>query len=113
LGFFARSTATRPLADLRSVVKEEKILAPGTDLTSLRNQELTEAKEAVSNTPRLCARAIGLNPESWSLVRFDYWACAQSELPAGSYSYEVLHVSAPGINALRNSTLPTTLGNSR
>lgn len=103
LGFFADTTATQPLSYLRSVVKEEKFLAPGTDLTALRSQELTEAKEAVSNTPGLRARAIGLNPESWSLVHFDYWNCAQRELPAGSHSYEVLHVSAPGLDALRNS----------
>jgi hypothetical protein len=85
---------------VRSVAREKESVAAGTDLAGLYKREIEMARRVVSGTPDLLARAVGLNPENWSLVRFDYWACPQGALPGGSHSYEVLHVSAPNPNDL-------------
>jgi hypothetical protein len=45
---------------------------------------------------RPAARAVGVDTDRWCLARFDYWECDQASLPETSWSYEVLHTSAPG-----------------
>ena len=97
---FARAPGS-DLKSVRSVTREGFTLRPGTDLERLYHAEIADAKERVSTTPGLLAHAVGLNPETWSLVRLGYWQLAQSELPPGAHSYEVLHVSAPHADRLR------------
>jgi hypothetical protein len=91
------------LKSIRSVTREGLVLSPGTDLERVYRAEIAGARERVSATPGLLAYAVGLNPETWSLVRLSYWQLPQSELPASAHSYEVLHVSAPHAEALRVS----------
>jgi hypothetical protein len=71
------------------------------DLADLRAREINNAREAIARTPERVARVVGVNTERWSLVRFDYWRCEQKALPAGSRSYEALHVSAPNPGQLK------------
>jgi Domain of unknown function (DUF4865) len=100
---YARSDRRHSLADLASVTRETEAIAPGTDLADLRRREIAMAKDLVEDTPSLVARAVGLNPESWSLVRFDYWLLKQDDIIGQRYSYEVLHVSSPEADALNGA----------
>jgi Domain of unknown function (DUF4865) len=97
---FARVPGGRDLTALRSVTRETDIIEPGTNLADLRQREIDAARKIVANTPDLVLRAVGLNPDSWSLVRFDYWAREQAAIDGPRHSYEVLHVSAPNPDAL-------------
>jgi hypothetical protein len=95
--------ARRPEIDLktlRSVSREEERIEPGTDLKALRQGEIRQAREIVGAISDLAVRAVGLDVDRWSLVRFNYWAREQSTLPESATSYEVLHVSAPRADAL-------------
>jgi hypothetical protein len=100
---FARGDQARSLAELRSVTREEELVEPGTDLAALRKREIDTAQKTVSDTPDLLIRAVGLNPDSWSLVRFDYWTRTQDAIVGRRHSYEVLHVSAPNPDALNGT----------
>ncbi|WP_158817956.1 DUF4865 family protein [Methylocapsa sp. S129] len=97
---FARADRSRALTELRSVTRDEQKIVAGTDLAALREREIAEARRAVENTPDHLVRAVGVNPEKWTLVRFDYWTARQDSLPLGAHSYEVLHVSAPHADVL-------------
>jgi hypothetical protein len=97
---YARSDRGSSLAELASVTREMESVEPGTDLASLRRREIDRTRQIVGDTPDLLIRAVGLNPDSWSLVRFDYWTRKQDALAAQQHSYEVLHVSAPNPDAL-------------
>jgi len=100
---FARENRARDLAELRSVTREIEAIEPGTDLAGLRKREIDNARRIIADTPDLVIRAVGLNPDSWSLVRFDYWARKQDAIAAPRHSYEVLHVSAPNPDALNGT----------
>jgi hypothetical protein len=80
---------------LKSVTREQVSIDAETDFAALRARETDAAHEVAAKGGERVARAVGLNTQSWSLVRFDYWICEQSALPRNSWSYEVLHVSAP------------------
>jgi hypothetical protein len=97
---FARKHDDAGFHAVRSVSRETVQIAPESDLAALRRDEIEHAKQAVSNHADLIARAVGVNMEDWSLVRFDYWRCEQRDLPADAWSYEVVHVSAPNVDAL-------------
>ena len=102
---FAYARSAR-LTDPRAIValtREDDVLRADADLIERRKRETDAALDAVDRTPGLLARAVGLDPSSWRLVRFDYWALPQQELPGHSQhsrSYEVLHVSAPAFAEL-------------
>jgi Domain of unknown function (DUF4865) len=100
---YARSTQLSDPSSISSVTREEHWLDPAADLASRRRQEVDAAAAAVDSTPGLLARAVGVDPRSWHLVIFDYWAQSQAELPAQFHSYEVLHVSAPALAELRET----------
>ena len=91
--------ATDPTA-IASVTREEETLSVTTNLIELRKREAESAANVVQRTPGLLVRAVGLDPRSWGLVRFDYWQVPQVELPSHLRSYEVLHVSAPAFAEL-------------
>ncbi|MFT4502826.1 DUF4865 family protein [Caballeronia sp. 15711] len=97
---FARTERLDDPTAIASVTREEETLPPDTDLVELRRREVKLASDLVNSTKGLLARAVGLDPRSWHLVRFDYWERPQSDLPAGFHSYEVLHVSAPAFGEL-------------
>jgi hypothetical protein len=98
---YARSAHLTDPASIASVTRVERLLDPDTDLAGGRQQERDAAAAAVERIPGLLARAVGVDPRSWRIVTFDYWAHTQAELPVGLHSYEVLHVSAPEFDALR------------
>jgi hypothetical protein len=92
---YARSARlTNPRA-IVALTREDEVLRADVNLIEQRKRETDAALDAVERTPGLLARAVGLDPSSWRLVRFDYWALPQQELAAHSHSYEALHVSAP------------------
>jgi hypothetical protein len=97
---FARSDLAFSLAELGSVTRETETIEPGTDLSDLRKGEIDSARKIVRDTPELVIRAVGLNPDSWSLVRFDYWTGKHGTIVGQRQGYEVLHVSAPNPDAL-------------
>jgi hypothetical protein len=103
LGFAYARAEGIDLMSIRSVSREEARIDPGTDLAGLRRNELEQARAAVASTAGLLARAVGVDTECWSLVRFDYWAREQSSLPEGTRSYEALHISAPDAEKLRQT----------
>jgi hypothetical protein len=41
---------------------------------------------------------IGLNADTWQIVRFALWTAPQEDLSADTKAFEVVHLSAPGIN---------------
>ena len=98
---FARSKRLSDPALIASVTREDETLSPHTDLVDLRRRETEQASDLIHRTEGLIARAVGLDPHGWRLVRFDYWEQPQSELPVHADSYEVLHVSAPAVEDLR------------
>jgi hypothetical protein len=100
LGFAYARRPEIDLKTLRSVSREEERIEPGTDLKALRQGEIRQAREIVGAISDLAVRAVGLDVDRWSLVRFNYWAREQSTLPESATSYEVLHVSAPRADAL-------------
>lgn len=85
---------------VKSVSREFARIKPETSLAALRRSEIANTREMVATTDHLVARVVGVNMENWSLVCFCYWSCEQRELPAGSWSYEAVHVSAPGVARL-------------
>jgi Domain of unknown function (DUF4865) len=85
---------------IRSVTREDQLISAGTDLMELRAREVAEARRKAQSLAGLMASVVAINPDSWELVRFDYWSFGQSDLPPATYSYEVLHVSAPNFGAL-------------
>jgi hypothetical protein len=99
---YARSPQSTPTA-IATVTREDDALQADVDLIERRKRETDAAIDAIERTPGLLARAVGLDPRSWRLVRFDYWALQQRELPAHLCSYEVLHVSAPAFAELRDT----------
>jgi hypothetical protein len=97
---YARSARlTNPRA-IVALTREDETLRADANLVERRKRETDAALDAVERTPGLLARAVGLDPSNWRLVRFDYWVRPQQELPAQSRSYEVLHVSAPAFAEL-------------
>jgi hypothetical protein len=97
---YARSARlTNPRA-IVALTREDETLRADANLVERRKRETDAALDAVERTPGLLARAVGLDPSNWRLVRFDYWVRPQQELPAHSRSYEVLHVSAPAFAEL-------------
>jgi Domain of unknown function (DUF4865) len=97
---YARSDRRHSLAELASVTRETETIEPGADIADLRRREIAVARDLVGDAPGLVARAVGLNPDNWSLVRFDYWSLKQDALIGQRHSYEVLHVSSPNADAL-------------
>jgi hypothetical protein len=57
---FARGDQSKPLTELRSVTREERHIGSGTDLSSLHDREIEEARRAVDSTPDHLIRAVGL-----------------------------------------------------
>jgi len=97
---YARSARlTNPRA-IVALTREDETLRADANLVERRKRETDAALDAVERTPGLLARAVGLDPSNWRLVRFDYWVLPQQELPTQSRSYEVLHVSAPAFAEL-------------
>jgi hypothetical protein len=88
---------------LRAVTRETRVIASGTDLAALRTEEVALARQAPGAAAGRVARAVGIDPRTWSLVRFDYWSVPREALPAAAHAYEVLHVSAPSAAELRRT----------
>jgi hypothetical protein len=109
LAYARASRANNPKA-IASVTREDEILSVSANLIELHKREAETTAVVVERTPGLLARAVGLDPRSWRLVRFDYWQVPQVELPNHLRSYEVLHVSAPAFADLPQliRTVPST-----
>jgi Domain of unknown function (DUF4865) len=97
---FARTEKLSNPAAIASLTREEENVPLETDLVELRRREAELASDLVNSTRGLLARAVGLDPRTWHLVRFDYWEQSQADLPADLFSYEVLHTSAPALDEL-------------
>ena len=81
---------------VRAARLEESGIDVGTDLADLRRDE-TVANRAALDDPSVVARVVAIDPDAWRLVRFTLWACMQDALPDAEGSFEVLHLSAPGL----------------
>ena len=96
----ARSPGLVDIDLISSVTRTMAILEPATDLQALRSREHDDAKAAVADDETLLARAVGLDPRTWTLVRFDYWTRRLGDHPSEAHGYEVLHSSAPALAEL-------------
>ena len=94
---FARGPRLTDPSLIGSVTRTIVALPPAMDLQAIRAREREEAAAAVAQDDTLLARAVGLDPRTWDLVRFDYWARPQGEHSAEMHSFEVLHCSAPAL----------------
>lgn len=97
---FARAQALDQFQTIRCVTRQLETLSPAADLIDLVRREQDHAQTAIATEEGLLARTVGLDPRSWNLVRFDFWARPQTEPEPGIASYEVLHVAAPQLDAL-------------
>lgn len=96
---FARSPELEPRC-IASVTRSEMFLPSTVDLSTLRERERGDAGAAVADDATHLARAVGLDPRRWVLVRFDFWSRPQGSHADDIHSYEVLHTSAPCLSAL-------------
>lgn len=97
--WIAMDVATRTAIDrtrVRAARIEESPVAVRTDLVALRRDE-TAANQAAIDDPTVAARVVAIDPDAWRLVRFTLWSCAQDALPDADGTFEVLHLSAPGL----------------
>jgi hypothetical protein len=86
---------------IRSATREDAAIAPTTDLAALRGAELAAQRQVLADDPTIVARVVGLNLETWRLVRFTLFARPLAAItPTSGIAYEVLHFSAPGIALL-------------
>jgi hypothetical protein len=97
---FARSQRPHDMTSIGAVTQVRVELPSATDLTMLRDREVAAAWGAVDERGGPIARAVGVDPTTWQLVRFDYWQQSIAELSTDKQAYSVLHVSAPEIDAL-------------
>ena len=84
---------------IRSVSREEEVIAPATNLSEMRVREIERARDAV-RSPGLATRAVGVDVKDWTLARVDYWTEPQTPDRGGQPSFEALHVSAANASAL-------------
>src|SRR5262245_23148644 len=61
------------LKTLRSVSREDEPIEVGSDLRQLRQREIRHTREIVGSISDLAVRAVGVDVDRWSLVRFNYW----------------------------------------
>lgn len=83
----------KPVSATREIID----VAPGMDLEALRNQQYKLHRQWAEH-PENQSGFIGLDVNSWKLVRFALWTRPQETLGNGVESFEVLHWSAPGLD---------------
>jgi hypothetical protein len=91
------STGKAQLAKPTFATKEIIKITPNTDLEKVRALEYKLQRQWVEH-PDNQSGLIGLNPESWELVRFALWTKPQERLADGMQTFEVLHLSAPSLD---------------
>lgn len=77
--------------------KEVIQLASNADLDKMRSLEY-ELHRQWAEHPECQSGFIGLDPNSWEIVRFALWTHPQERLAEGVETFEVLHLSAPGLD---------------
>jgi len=87
----------------RCAVRTTRALGDDTDLVAT-TADADRRLEAALDEPGTLLAAYGVDPRTWELVTFTLHAQRPLQLPAGSESYEVLHVAAP-----EHRALPTTV----
>jgi hypothetical protein len=96
-----RGAHDHPPTAIRSATREDAPIVPATDLAALRGAELESQRQVLTEDPTIVARVVGVNVETWRLVRFTLFAQPlDGPPPAGSTAYEVLHFSGPGLDRL-------------
>ncbi len=91
-------TARSPL----SATREDHAVA-STDLPTVREMQRTWLDACALDDRGLYAAAVALDPYRWQLVRFALWHAAPDLIAATAAvtAYEVLHLSAPGLESRR------------
>lgn len=82
-------------------VREVDIIAADENLQTIQQKEINAQAELLQN-PNLHFHAIALDADRWELVRYSLWKDEQTaEKPAADciQTYEILHVSEPGLNS--------------
>jgi hypothetical protein len=85
-----------------SATREDRLVG-GANLGALRDAEHLWLDACVHDPRGLYAAAVALDPYRWQTVRFALWHAAPTGRveTAAVTTYEVLHLSRPGLDALR------------
>jgi len=95
---FDRGSATEARYATRRIIQ----IPPYSDLAAFRQAE-QDAHEAALLLPHIHSRIAALDPFNWDIVQFTLWSSVEAvaeAVPADAQRYEVLHLSAPGINGI-------------
>ncbi len=77
--------------------KETIDIPPESDLEGMRRIEYKVHRQWAQH-PANHSGFIGLNAETWQIVRFALWTGSPGSLPDGTERFEVVHLSAPGLH---------------
>lgn len=85
----------------RSATREDRLVGEA-DLARVRDHERRWLRERADDDRGLYAAAVALDPYRWQLVRFALWSTpATQSTGADMTTYEVLHLSRPALDSLR------------
>lgn len=91
------STNQAKLAKPAFATKEIIDISPESDLEEIRRAEYRVHRQWAEH-PANHSGFIGLDAASWQIVRFSLWTGSPDSLPEGPQSFEVVHLSAPGLD---------------
>jgi len=102
IGLELRAEEERREAPPRSATRQDLSILEQDELAEVRRRELDWLDQCRSDPRGMHTAITALDPYRWRLVRFVLWNAPVAELsPSSSVtSYEVLHLSAPGIQPL-------------
>jgi Domain of unknown function (DUF4865) len=92
-------------ASARCATREDVLVSADQDLRELREHECAWLDECVDDPRGLVVAAVAIDPLRWQLVRLAVWSVGTADIvpsPAVT-TYEALHLSRPGIDALRQT----------
>lgn len=81
------------LSATRFASREIQAIAPYSDLATLRESAITEARAAAGSNS--LADVVGFNPTAWTFVRFRLWRELPTAVAPGTQLYAVGHISLP------------------
>lgn len=91
------STGQAKLAKPAFATREIIDISPESDVKEMRRIEYRVHRQWAEH-PANHSGFIGLDATSWQIVRFALWTGTPQSLPDGPQAFEVVHLSAPGID---------------
>ena len=91
------STGLAKLNKPAFATRETLDISPESDLEEMRRIEYKVHRHWAEH-PANHSGFIGLDAEAWQIVRFALWTKSPESLPDGTETFEVVHLSAPGLD---------------